>query len=143
VIAGSRQEVSRAANPFRQETMTTPPLPTLESTQFQEPELNEWPKPVSAYEKILRAEVRVLQDETNESIVSARVVGYLLLELYARRDILGERPYAKVIDEVVPAPQDRGYDKLGDNVLIFELGQQYRDHLIRACTFNYSSVFVV
>ena len=84
-----------------------------------------------------------LQDETNESIVSARVVGYLLLELYARQGILSERPYAKVIDEFVPSPQDRGDDKLGDDDLIFEFGQQYRDHLIRACMFNYSSVLVV
>lgn len=59
VIAEPRQEDGRAADPFRQQTMTTTsPLPTLESARFRESGLSEWPKPVGAYKKILRAEAR-------------------------------------------------------------------------------------
>jgi hypothetical protein len=116
------------------------PLPTLESPQFRElePPTSAYVKALqAAYSNILRAEDRALQDGVSENIISARVAGHLLLELYARLGILDDQPYLSVIDDIVCSPQDR------DNDLIFELGERYRDHLIRPCASDPFSVFVV
>jgi hypothetical protein len=116
------------------------PLPTLESPQFQElePPAPAYTKSLQlAYSNILQAEDRALQDGANENVISARVIGHLILELYARRGILGDQPYLSVIDEIVCSPQDH------DNDLIFELGGRYRDHLIHSCASDLFSVSVV
>jgi hypothetical protein len=91
----------------------------------------------AAYSNILQAEDRALQDGADENVISARVVGHLLLELYARRGILGDQPYLSVIDEIVCSPQNC------DDDLIFELGKRYRDHLIRPCASDPFFAFVV
>jgi hypothetical protein len=116
------------------------PLPTLESPQFQElePPTPAYTKTLQvAYSKILQAEDRAIQDGANKNVISARVVGHLILELYARRGILGDQPYLSVIDESLYLPQDR------DNDLIFELGERYRDNLIRPCSSDPFSISVV
>ncbi|KAF9645735.1 hypothetical protein BDM02DRAFT_3262713 [Thelephora ganbajun] len=106
--------------------MTMSPLPTLESPQFRESGVCELPNAASMYEKILRAEAQAVQDGANENVMLARVVGHLLLELHARRGILGNQPCETIIDEVIPSSTGHGD---GDNV-VFEVGRQYRDHLI-------------
>ncbi|KAF9643997.1 hypothetical protein BDM02DRAFT_3122647 [Thelephora ganbajun] len=113
--------------PFEWETITKTSLPALESPRFRESGLHKLPNAVSMYERILQGEARAIQDEANENIMLARVVGHLVLELYARRGILGNRPCETIIDEVMRSPT--GYGD-GDNV-VFEVGRQYRDHLIR------------
>jgi hypothetical protein len=115
-------------------------LPTFESPQFRElePPIPAYAKALqAAYSNILQAEDRALQDGADENVISARVVGHLLLELYARRGILGDQSYLSVIDEIVCSPQDR------DDDLIFELGKRYRDHLIRPCASDPFFAFVV
>jgi hypothetical protein len=121
-------------------TMTSP-LPTLESTQLQELGLHKWLNAVSAYKVILQAEALAIQDEANENIISARVAGYLLLELYARRGILGDQPCATVIDEIMSPSQDGGANSERDVIdVVFEIGRWYQDRLIRACAFDYFTV---
>ena len=110
--------------------MSPLPLPALQ--------LQESDPPKAAYSNVLQAEARALQDGANENVVFARVVGRLLLELYARRDILGSGPYARVIDDVIRSSQDRDSD-----LQIFELGKRYRDHLICACASDPFSMFIV
>jgi len=111
------------------------PLPVLESPQFQELVLHESSKSVNAYRKIIHAEANADDDE---KVVLARVVGYLLLELRARRHVLGNKPYERIVDELVSPT--RPIDN--EDELVFECGQRYRDILIRGCefAFDYSPV---
>ncbi|KAF9645780.1 hypothetical protein BDM02DRAFT_3119694 [Thelephora ganbajun] len=106
--------------------MTTSPLPALESPRFRESGLCELPNAASVYEKILQAEAQAVQDGANENVVLARVIGHLFLELHARRDILGDRPYETIIDEVMSPSTDHGD---GGNV-VFGVGRWYRNVLI-------------
>ena len=123
----------------QQTTTTTTPLPALKSTQF--PELHGRPQVVGAHEKILRAEARAVHDEANGNVILARVVGYLLLELYARRHIFGDRPFVRVADDVMSSSQDRE-NIIHDDIVVFEVGQRYRDRLIRPRTFGCPPVLV-
>jgi len=122
-------------NTFDQHTSSMEsPLPVLESPQFQELGLHESLESVSAYRKILHAEAEANADE---EVVLARVVGYLLLELHARRHVLGNKPYERIVDELVSPT--RPIDN--EDELVFECGQRYRDILIRGCEFAYSFVY--
>ena len=93
--------------------------------------------PVAVLNKLLQAETQAILEEANENLISVRIVYHLLVELNERRDVLGDKPCARVIDELVPSLQN------DDNSIIFELGQRYRDHLIRACAFSHFSVFFI
>ena len=74
----------------------TSPLPTLESTRFRELGLHGRPHAVGAYEKIPQTEARTVWDETDENVVSSRVVGHLFPELYGRYNIIGDQPAKKL-----------------------------------------------
>ena len=52
-------------------------LPLIDPSQF-ESNVNA----VVAYASVLEAEARAIEEEVNEKIVHARVVGYLFLQLY-------------------------------------------------------------
>lgn len=110
--------------------ITSSPLPIPESTPF-----HGQAKAIGAYETILQAEAQATRDEEDDNVVLARVVGFFLLEFYAQRHILGDRPFAKVIDDVAPSSRDRENVKDGD-MTVFAVGRRYRDRLIRACMFN-------
>jgi hypothetical protein len=90
--------------------------------------------PAAVLDRVLQAETQAIQEKADENAMSARIVLHLLRQLNERRDILGDQPCTRVINEIVPSLQH------DDNNLIFELGQRYRDHLIRTCTFSYFSV---
>ena len=92
------------------------------------------PDAVIVYKKILQAEARVVRDDNQEEVLLARVVGYFLIELYVRRHILGDRPFTKVIEEVMPSPQNDGSGVECDDSVIFAVGRWYRGRVIAACT---------
>jgi len=108
---------------------TTSPLPKLNSDQLRELGLSQRADAVGAYRRILKAESRARSE--GEAML-ARVLGHLLLELYARRKILGDQPFEKVSIEVTSSPQ-------GDDSPLFGIGQRYLDRLIRACASDFSS----
>ena len=110
------------------------PLPPLASPQFHGSGLHERPNAVAAYEKVLKAEAQAIQDGTNQDLEYARVAGYLILELYACRDILGDRPFITVIDDVVQPFQDR--DGKGDHSVVYGVGKRYLENLIRPGELN-------
>jgi len=114
--------------------ITSSPLPVPNSTPFQELALHGQPKAIGAYGKIVGAEARAARDGA-DNVVLARIVGYFLLEFHAQRHILGDRPFTKVIDDVTQSSRDHENIKHSDSV-VFAVGQRYRDHLIRACTFE-------
>ena len=64
----------------------------------------------------------------------ARVVGYFLLEFYAQRNILGDRPFSKVVDDLTLSSLDRENIK-DDVVVVFAVGERYLDMIQGACTF--------
>ena len=122
----------------QQETMLTASLlPPVESPQFQESGLGEQVNAISVYTKILNAEAQAIHDGENENLVSARVVGFLVLELGARHHILGSQACSKVIQEVISLSQDPNCD---ENDAVFVVGKRHLDHLIRGCTFYYFPV---
>jgi hypothetical protein len=132
----------------------TAPLPTtLELAQLHLLGLH-GPDTINVYERILRAEAwalhhlhrahqtgaQILLKEANENVVCARVAGYLFLELCAQHNILGGQQSTKLMNEIMSSPLDHGG---GDVGIVFKIGRRYRDHLIRACAFNYFPVLVV
>ena len=105
------------------------PLPPLESPQFHGSGLHERPNAVAAYEKVLKAEAQAVQDGVNQDLVHARVAGYLILELYASREILGDQPFTTVINDIVLPSQDR--EGGGDNSVVYRIGKRYLENLVR------------
>ena len=87
------------------------------------------PEYCRAYDLAFNAEVYA-QAEDNDKIVSARVVGYLLIELFARSKIITMGPYDCVVKEVTSQPRASGE---GSFALIFEIGKRYRDRFLRLC----------
>lgn len=89
-----------------------------------------------AYDLILSAEAHAHQqtppqpgESAARKVVMARVVGYLLLELYNRRWILGDRPYQWIAQEVYAAasvPEKVHY-------IIYEFGERYMAYFMRLC----------
>jgi len=92
---------------------------------------------LNAYSDILQAQAQALAANNQENVVLVRIVGFLILELHARRQDLGNWPFSRVVEEVTVPPRYGG----SKSVQIFGIGRQYSDHLIRACTFNYPCVF--
>jgi len=126
-----------ARTPFDQLTMLVEsPLPALEPPQFQNLGLQKPPNIINAYRMILHAEATAIAQMDKENVIPARVAGHLLLELCPQRCILGDRPYERIIEELMKP--DRPIDNNDD--LVFEIGQRYRDSLIRGCAFDYSPV---
>jgi len=110
------------------------PLPPLASPQFQGSGLHEQPNAVAAYEKVLKAEAQAVQDGTNQDLVHARVAGYLVLELYAIRDVLGDQPFTTVINDIVRSSQD--CEGKGDHSVVYGVGKKYLDNLVRPGELN-------
>ena len=117
--------------------LTASPLPTVGSPQFQESGLYHWANGLSIYRKILEAEARAVEGGADENIISARVAGYLILELYARSRTLGSQACSSVAKQAISLPRDSEHD---ENDVIFLVGQRHRDLLIRGCKLDYFSV---
>ena len=116
---------------------TATPLPTVGSPRFRESGLGELANAISVYRRILEAEARAVQDGADENVMSARVIGYLVLELYARCPTLGGQACSKVVQEVVSLSQDSKHDEYD---VVFMVGKRHRDHPIRGCRLDYLSV---
>ena len=119
--------------------LTATPLPALGSAWLRWLGLHMQPDAVIVYKKILQAEARAVRDDSQEKVLLARVVGYFLIGLYAWRHILGDRPFTKVIEEVMASPQDDGSGVECDDSVIFAVGRWYRGRVIAACTLCCSS----
>ena len=117
-------------------TITTSPLPVLDSPQIQELRLSEKPSRYNAYNRILRAEQHAVQQRAKEDIVSARVAGYLLLEFHAQSDILGDRPCTSLVSLVVLPPPESADTGGNEHDVVFGVGKLCRDKLIRLCAFD-------
>ena len=70
--------------------ITTTPLP-----HDPPQKLRGLPKVTSAYNKILLAKTHAVCDNSDENTVLMRVVGYLLLELYAQCHIFSDLPFTQ------------------------------------------------
>lgn len=112
------------------------PLPPLTSPQFHDSGLYERPNAVAAYEKILKAEAHAALSGSNDDLVSARVAGYFMLELYASRRILGDQAFTSVIEGVMRSSQGGECVQHDDHSVVYEVGKLFRDHLILACASN-------
>lgn len=101
---------------------------------------NDQPSYQSAYDMILTAERHADQKinanpsdkEARGQLISARVVGYLLVELYTRRSILYDKPAAWLMREILSESQQGG----SSHDVIFGVGKWHRDHLLRTCAFD-------
>lgn len=109
-------------------TISPSPLPTLDSPRIQE--LRKSPERYSAYDMILQTERRAVREEAREDIMSARVVGYLLLEFDAQSDTFGDTPCDILVKWVTLPPQSPGHNELD---VIVGIGKLYRDKFIRLC----------
>ena len=111
-----------------QRNITVPSLPTAGDTQVDRLSSDL----LHAYDIIRRAEQFAIQQEQKDDMISAGVVGYLLLELNARSEILGEQPCASIVKEVTSQVSGKK-----ERDVVFEVGRHYRNKLLRACTFDY------
>ena len=116
--------------------LSASPLSCVPPTPFQER-----PDYLSAYNLALKAERHADEQvrdnpsnqQTKDNLISARVAGYLLLELFNRRGVLSEGPCASFVEQL-NSPSRVG--KSGIQV-VFELGEYYRNYLLRLCGFNF------
>jgi hypothetical protein len=100
-----------------------------------------WPDCRSAYDRVYNAEWHALQQveanatskETKQKLISARVAGYLLVELFNRRTILSEGPCASLVKKLISSPRVPGGT---DHDLVFDIGKWNRDYFLRLCTFD-------
>ena len=67
--------------------------------------------------------------KAKENLTSARVAGYLLVELFNRRTILSEGPCVSIVKHLEPKSGER-------NDLVFRIGEWLRSYFIRLCAFN-------
>ena len=66
--------------------------------------------------------------QATDNLISARVAGYLLLELFNRRRVLSGEPCASFVKQL-NSPSQQGKS----DIQVFELGEYYRNHLLRLC----------
>jgi hypothetical protein len=120
-------------------TIAVSPLPPKPTPQWEDWGNNQRSY-LSAYEMILNAErhadEKVKADPSNkeakDQAISARVAGYLLLELYNRRFTLYDGPAASLVKQILSESQEGG----SSHDVVFGVGKWHRDHLLRACAFN-------
>ncbi|KAF8121344.1 hypothetical protein EV363DRAFT_1302273 [Boletus edulis] len=79
----------------------------------------------NAYEIILQAEEYAIGQESKGDVISARVVGYLLLEFHRRSHIIGDQPCVSLVRSVtVPIHGESRHD------VVFHVGNLYFCKLI-------------
>ena len=113
--------------------ITASPLPALDSSWIKKVRLCDRPHRFSAYNMILRAEQHAVQQQAEEDIVSARAVGYLLLEFDAQSGTFGDGPCASIVRQVTSLPRDTGGKEYNEHSVIFDVGKLCRDKLLRMC----------
>jgi len=88
---------------------------------------------------ILRAEQHAVQQQAGEDIVSARAVGYLLLEFDAQSGIFGDGPCASIVKQVTSLARGTGGKEHNEHNVILNIGKLCRDKLLRMCAFDWFS----
>ena len=105
------------------------------------------PKYSKAYDRTLRAEFHAAEqaevDPTNQdaqdNVNSARIAGYLLLELFDRRTTLGEGPCKALRKSILSEVREPAED---EHDVVFSVGRWYHDHLMRLCTLCFFPSFL-
>ena len=110
------------------------PLPALDSSRIEDLRLSNFPHRLSAYRMILRAEQLAIKEQAKEDIISARIIGYLLLEFHAQYRIFGGKPCTELV-RWATSPS-RNPDRPEQHHVIFDVGKLCRDKLLRACAFS-------
>ena len=98
-----------------------------------------------AYDLAFKADINATKDASDnpasdtakENMVLSRVVGYLLIELFDRKGVLDPTPCESVRDSILSKSQQASQTT---HDVVFEMGRKYRDHLIRACAFDFFPV---
>ena len=96
------------------------------------PTYEEWqkhsPQYLSAYNLAFNAEGYATKDD---DIISARVAGYFLIELFKWREILSTVPCDRLSIELQSESRKGG----SVNDVVFQVGKMYRERFIRLCAF--------
>ena len=96
------------------------------------PKYEEWQEDwLSAYNLTFNAERYATQ---NHDIISARVAGYFLIELFNRRAFITTEPCDRLSKRLQSEGREPG---MSANDVVFQVGKLYRDRLIRLCAFNF------
>ncbi|KAG6375726.1 hypothetical protein JVT61DRAFT_2571 [Boletus reticuloceps] len=106
-------------------TIVASSLPALDSLRIKELNLSALPNRFSVYNIILRAEQQAVEPQ---DIMSARVVGYLLLEFHERSRIFGDTPCATLAKWVTSMPQNQGDS---EHDVVYGLGTLVREKFLR------------
>lgn len=64
--------------------------------------------------------------------MSARIVGYFLLEFHERSHIFSDAPCATLVKRITSMPREVGED---EHDVIYRLGTLFRDNFIPLCMF--------
>jgi hypothetical protein len=114
------------------------PLPLPPSPPTYDTWQKDCPQYLSAYNLAFNAERYATQKlvagpTKNDNIMSARVAGYLLVELFNWRKILTTGPCDQLLKEL----QSKSLEPGGSvNDVVFKVGKLYRDRFIRSCAFH-------
>lgn len=113
--------------------ISSSPLPTLNSPQIEELQSSDVHNCYSAYKVILQAEKHAIWQKVDDNIVSARTLGYFLLEFHSQRHgIVGDKACRSLIDWIM-----RGQSDDAQHDVIFDIGKRCRDQFMRLCAFDY------
>lgn len=125
--------------------LTVSPLPR------PPPPHEEWslsrPIYLKAYNTILEAgdhaseqvKANPFSEEAKDNAMHARVIGYLLLEVFNRRAILTEGPCASIAKQIESASREG----LTAHDIVFGIGKWYFDCLLHTCMFDFFPSFGV
>jgi hypothetical protein len=80
-----------------------------------------------------QAEANPTNKQAKDNIISARVAGYLLVELFRQREILTKEPCRYLSKGLLSEDQEDG----DANDTVFKVGKFYRNKLIRLCAFYF------
>jgi len=102
----------------------------------------DWSEYHDAYDIVLDAERHAMERlhaiplgrEERDNLIFARVIGFLLIELFDKRAILSVEPCASLALDIVSPP----LAGTTTNDLVFDLGGWYHDCYIRGCAFRSS-----
>jgi len=115
---------------------------TIKSQRLPSQPAQEWSEYTRAYGIVLNAELHAeerlainpLGQKEKDNLIFARVTGFLLIELFDNRKILGVTPYVTLMAKIT-APPLTGFTP---HDLVFNLGKWHFDYFIRPCEFGSS-----
>jgi len=115
------------------ESVELEPRPLLREPPTYDTWKHDWPQYLSAYNLAFNAETYATQQpETdpsrNDNIISARVAGYFLIELFNRHTSLTTEPCDRLSIELQWEGREPG---MSANDVVFRIGKLYRDYFMR------------